>query len=425
MKNKYKNYFTGGSLLLLATVVVNVCNFAFNAYLGRVLTFEQFGIITLLNTFWYIALIPMNALYTTVNHRVAFLTNNEYAGDSLHFLQRTNKRNLFISIFISLCFLASIPFTDSFFQIHNYFITFLFTPMITFGVVTAINKGYLQGIFNFKSVAVIIIIEALSKLVFAFLLVGFDMNSWVFVSFPLSACAALLISLYFVSPQTKKRMKINTYQFPKRFFTAAIITGLSSIAFLSVDVILAKHFLSPTEAGEYAFLSLIGKMVYFFGTLPGLLMISYVGRDLGKNKNPDSTFYKLFTLAFVLTVGVFVCVGPLGKIFIPFLFGNKTLAILPYLTLYSSSIMFFTLSSCFISFYLAKQRYLFPSLAIIIALIMCMGIFFFHNGINQIIHVIFYTSLLSLAMFVSLHILESKNSFKINKPFTYRAIVTQ
>lgn len=425
MSNKYKNYFTGGSLLLIATVVVNVCNFTFNAYLGRVLTFEQFGIITLINTFWYIALIPMNALYTTVNHRVAFLTSNEYTGESLHFLHRTNKRNLFISIFISLCFLATIPFTDSFFQIHNYFITFLFTPMITFGVVTAVNKGFLQGIFNFKSVAAIIIIEALSKLIFALVLVGFGMNSWVFISLPLSAGAAFLLSLYFISPRTKQRAEYNRYQFPKQFFTAAIVTGLSSIAFLSVDVILAKHFLSPTEAGEYAFLSLIGKMVYFFGTLPGLLMISFVGRDLGKNKNPNATFYKLFALALVLTIGVFIGVGPLGKIFIPLLFGNKAQAVLPYLTLYSTAIMFFTLSSCFITFYLAKQRYLFPSLAIIIALIMCLGIVFFHNGINQIIHVIFYTSLVSLALFICLHILETKNALKISKPFLLRTTFTQ
>lgn len=422
---KYKHYFTGSSLLLIATVVVNICNFVFNAYLGRVLTFEQFGIITLINTLWYIALIPMNALYTTVNHRVAFLTSNEHTQESVHFLQGTNKRNLVISIFISICFLAAVPLTDSFFQIHNYLITFLFTPMITFGVITAVNKGFLQGIFNFKSVAVIIIIEALSKLLFAWLLVGFKLNSWTFISLPLSACAAFLLSLHFISPQKKVQIHNKSYQFPKKFFTAAIITGLSSIAFLSVDVILAKHFLSPVDAGKYAFLSLIGKMVYFFGTLPSLLMISFVGRDLGKNKNPNATFYKLFTLALVLTISVFIGVGPLGNIFIPFLFGNKTLAILPYLTLYSTSIMFFTLSSCFITFYLAKQRYVFPFMAIIIAFIMCIGITFFHNSINQIIHVIFYTSLLSLVLFVSMHILETKNYLKINKPFVTKTLFAQ
>ena len=129
MKHVYKQYLSGGSLLLIATVVVNICNFAFNAYLGRVLTFEQFGIITLINTMWYIALIPINALYTTVNHHIALLTSNNYINESLHFLHGTKKRNLFISLFISVCFVAAIPFIDTFFQIHNYLISFLFTPM--------------------------------------------------------------------------------------------------------------------------------------------------------------------------------------------------------------------------------------------------------------------------------------------------------
>src|SRR5258708_8672333 len=150
MKHIYKQYLSGGSLLLISTIVVNISNFAFNAYLGRTLTFEQFGIITLINTMWYIALIPINALSITVNHRIAFLTSNNYTNESLHFLHKTNKRNLFISLFISVCFIAAIPFIDSFFQVHNYLISFLFTPMITLGVVTAINKVFLQAIFNFK-----------------------------------------------------------------------------------------------------------------------------------------------------------------------------------------------------------------------------------------------------------------------------------
>jgi len=417
MKHIYRQYLSGGSLLIIATVVVNICNFVFNAYLGRVLTFEQFGIITLINTMWYITLIPINALYTTVNHRIAFLTSNNHTTESLHFFRRTNKRNLFISLFISVCFIATIPFIDSFFQINNYLISFLFTPMITLGIVTAINKGFLQGIFNFKSVAVIIIIEAFSKLIFAWLLVTAKLNAWAFISLPLSACAAFLFSFYFTSVQTKLPIKESTYTFPGKFFSAAIIMGLSSIAFLSVDVILAKHFLSPTDAGKYAFLSLIGKMIYFFGTLPGLLMISFVSRDLGRNRNPNKTFYKLFSLALILTIGGFISIGPLGKIFIPLLFGAKTVAILPYLTLYSAAIMFFTLSSSFITFYLAKQRYVFPIVAIFMAFVMCVGITFFHNGINQIIHVIFYTSLLSFGNIICMHILETQNLFRINKQF--------
>lgn len=416
IKRVYQQYLSGGSLLLIATVVVNICNFAFNAYLGRVLTFEQFGVITLINTMWYIALIPINALYNTVNHHIAILNSNNYTNESLHFLRGTNKRNLFISLFISVCFVAAIPFIDSFFQIHNYLISFLLTPMITLGVVTATNKGFLQGIFNFKSVAVIIIMEAFSKLIFAWLLVDAKMNTWVYVSLPISACAAFFFSLYFTSSQTKLPVKKSTYTFPGKFFSAAVITGLSSIAFLSVDVILAKHFLSPTDAGKYAFLSLIGKMVYFFGTLPSLLMITFVSRDLGKNRNPNKTFYKLFLLALVLTVGGFIGIGPLGRIFIPFLFGEKAVAILPYLTLYGAAIMFFTLSSTFITFYLAKQRYVFPILAIFMAFVMCVGITFFHNGINQIIHVIFYTSVLSLGTIVFLHILETQN-IRVNKQF--------
>ena len=44
---------------------------------------------------------------------------------------------------------------------------------------------------------------------------------------------------------------------------------------------------------------------------------------------------------------------------------------------------------------------------------MCVGIMIFHNGINQIIHVIFYTGLFSLVIISALHIIESRSNPRV------------
>jgi len=45
------------------------------------------------------------------------------------------------------------------------------------------------------------------------------------------------------------------------------LASLATTSFLSMDVILAKHFLAPKEAGYYALLALAGKMIFFAGSL--------------------------------------------------------------------------------------------------------------------------------------------------------------
>src|SRR5205085_2760080 len=123
--------------------------------------------------------------------------------------------------------------------------------------------------------------------------------------------------------------------FPKKFYMASLLTGLSTTTFLMIDVILAKHFFSPKEAGEYALLALVGKMVFFFGSLLNVFVVALISRAEGLKQNPHKTFYTLFGGAFLLTAAVYLFIGPFGYITMPILFGNKTFAILPYLSVYA------------------------------------------------------------------------------------------
>jgi len=416
MKNQFKKKLSGGTLLLLSILSVNFINFVFNAYLGRVLSFEDFGLITLFTTFLYLATVPFNALHATVNHRSAYLIAQYHSRAGLDFLNTIKKKTYLIAFAISFLWLISIPVIDNFFQINNFIVPLLFTPIIILGFITAANKGFLQGSFNFKAVGIIILLEVLSKLLFAWILVTYNLNTWVYISIPLSVLVAFLLS-FWLTPQKNNTtpMQNGNYTFPKKFFVAAIFTGFSSMAFLTFDLLLAKHFLPPVEAGQYALLSLIGKMIYFFGALPSVLMITYVSNDEGSNRDPKRSFYKLFSATIILSIGAFLVLGLFGQQIVPLLFGNKTGVILPYLTIYSAAITLFAISGSFISYHLARQHYLFPIVAILMAFIMSFGILIFHNNISQIAHVIFYVSLLSLMTTGFLHFLEAQNILKLKK----------
>ncbi len=409
MKKLFKQSLSGSSILLISIFLVNIINFIFNAYLGRVLSFEDFGLVALINTMWYVAMIAFNALYGTVNYRSAYLIAKYNTQAGYDFLSATNKKNILITFVISCLWLLCIPFIDSFFQINDYLIPLLFTPVIMLGVIVAADKGFLQGNFNFKAVAFILLLESISKLFFAWFFVSSHMSYWVYASIPLSVGISFIIARWVTSQKATKTIKAGVYKFPKRFFTAILITGLSSMAILTFDVLLAKHYLTPTEAGQYALLSLIGKMVYFLGALPGVLIITYVSNDRGKNINPIRSFYKLLFATVILSMGSFLSLGLLGHSIVPFLFGQKTLVILPYLNTYAGAISLFAISSTIISYHLVKQQYLFSLIGIFMAILMSVGIILNHSSITEIVSVILSVSMMSFIVICLLHILEVKN----------------
>ncbi|HSW88728.1 MAG TPA: hypothetical protein VLG12_06220 [Candidatus Saccharimonadales bacterium] len=407
MKNWSKKNISGGTTLILSLMAVNVINFIFNAFLGRVLSFEEFGLITLINTFLYIAIIPFNALFTTTNHKVAYLLGQSKTEKAQSFFTTTLRKTAFISFVVSCIWIATIPLIDIFFKINNYFVPLFFTPIITLGVITAVNKGFLQGKFYFHYIAVIITVEALCKLLFAWLFVSGKLNYLVYLSIPLSTFAAFLFAAYFTSQEFIGAKSTVDYKFPKKFFNASLLTGIASIAFLTCDVLLVKHFLSPEQAGQYSLLSLIGKMVFFFGSLPSSLIITFINQDEGKNRDTKKSFYTLFSATIIFSAGAFIGLGLFGGIFVPLLFGFKARTILPFLTTYAAAIMCYAIASSLVLYHLAKRQYIFPKISAVMAGIMALGIIVFHQGIAQITTVIFFTSLFTLTVLSTLHLLET------------------
>ncbi len=417
VEDKYtwsKKSISSGSILLAAMMGGNFINFLYNAYLGRTISFEDFGLITLINSFWFILSIFVGSLGTTVNHRVAYLTAKVGPEGAKNFFLQIAKKILVISGIFTVVWLLASPLLANFFRVQSMIPIIIFAPLIILAAVESISEGFLNGSFAFLAIAVIILFTGISKLLTAIILVHFKFDQLTYLAIPISIFASFIIAFSLVLLKIRK-IKIKTERtyssFPKRFYTASIMTGFSTTAFLTIDVLLAKHFLSPTLAGEYAFLSLIGKMIYYFGSILNVFITPFVSRDLGANRDPKKSFYRLLAGTVILTSGLYFTIGIFGRFFIPILFGAKAYAILDYLSLYSLAISIFVISNSIIAYHLIRHHYSFPAFALFISAFMWIGISLFHSGIGQITQVLFVTSLVSFAILIFLHLLQRNEKF--------------
>ena len=413
-----KKNISSGTVLIGAMMFANALNFIFNAFLGRVLSFEEFGLITFVNTIWAITAIFLSAFGNAINHSTAYFSAKFDRNSAAYFLKRTRKKSLIAGILFALLFWALSPVMATFFRIPDMLPFLILSPIIILGIATAANRGYLQGNFSFKSVSAIVMAEAVTKLIAAGVLYRFGFQKWVYLSIPISLVAAFLTALAF-SFRKANLEKIPEQHlpelgtFPKGFYFASLLAGLSATAFLSFDIVLIKHYLTPDLAGKYAFLSLIGKMIYFLSSLFSGLMITFVSYEMGGSKSSNKTFRRFFGLTALLVVGAFVVVGPLGFYTVPLLFGAKAFVILPFLVPYGLAIAFYSLSQTVAIYHLARREYIFPIAAVCMSLVMSAGIILFHSDIEAVITVMLFMGLANLFLMSALHVLKNHGRFAI------------
>lgn len=391
---KWRNYKTIGSggLLVGAMLASNFLNFLFSAVLGRKISLEEFGTITFYNTVISLFAIFVGGLGSSINHRVSYLSGKYEGSASVVFFKKTYKYVFWVGLLLSCTWFLFSELIAKWFNIQQVDFVFAFSPVFLFALLAGAYRGFLQARVLFVAVAVSILGEALGKLIFGIAATYFGREDLVVLSVPVSIVIGFLCA-FLVGQLALRKLKKNSTQeppkhaanFPKRFYTAASVSGLAVAVFLSADIFLAKHYLPPDVAGQYGLLSLVGRMVYIIGTLLNVFIITLVSREAGAGRDPNRKFYKLFSGTLMLTISAALIFGPLGHKIVPLLLGDKTQAILPFLTGYSVATAMFALAATIVSFHLARKQYTFVGLAALAAIVLCSMLSEKHDTIEDFV----------------------------------------
>lgn len=161
--------------------------------------------------------------------------------------------------------------------------------------------------------------------------------------------------------------------------------------FLLLDLILAKLFLSPTDANTYILLS-----VFVKGITIAAQCIVFI---LNKHK-----LYTLIFLTFLVQWINFVIFGIKGSVTLPALF-NKTLdGVTAYSTFYLFAYICFAIGNVFVFYYLRRKKPVFAVTSALIALLQIVIFPSFAGNLRGIIIGITYLATINLMTMVFLHI---------------------
>lgn len=418
---KNKRAYLGGGAFVASTFTGNILNYIFNAYLGRVLTFNDFALIGLVGGFYSFASIFFGAYSTTVNYRSGYLIGKYGDAAGYHFWKYTRKHALYSSFILMTLWLLATPFLMNFFHTTNIYLFIFFSVVLLVGFINNINQGFLFSKMMFGSIAVINLADPIVKLATIFSLIFFGLDTWTFSAIPVAVFVDFIISwilIHVLVKNEKTNAPIKEVQnYSKRFLFVSLLSGLSTVGYFTFDIFLAKHFLSPTDAGEYALVSLIGKMIFFLGSITSPFIIPIISRYEGAKKNSSNALYALLaSTTFFVFLG-FILFGVFGSFTLPILYGAKAKMIVQYVFLFTLGMALYTISNVLVNYYLARKIYIFTILSSFLILLEIGLILLFHDSVRAIVTDMSIVLGLNLVVMLGLHV-----TFKQVKKIQYNKL---
>ncbi len=404
---KVKGVYLGGIALIGASSIANFLNFLFNAFLGRVLSFQDFALIGLIGGFLSYASILFGAFTATTNYKSAFLIGKYGENAGYTFWKYIRKKTLIISIFITFIWLLFTPFLTSFFDAKTPLLIIFFGSVLLVGLANGADRGLISARLDFGGLALVNLLDPVIKLITAVVLVFIGLKFWTFSGVPLAVLGTFVLG-WLIVVYRKDRKEIIEHEkeiksFPFKFFLASLLTGFSSIVFFSSDILFANHYLSSVEAGKYTLISLVGKMIYYLGGLVTPFIIPIISRIEGARKDSQKTMYIMLFSTLTLAFVGFLSFGVMGFLSIPFLYGKKALQIVQYLSFFTFGMMCYATSKVLVNYYLVKKIYTFTVATSLLFVLQFGLLVAFHNNAGTIAIVMTSIWIIHLLLTLSLH----------------------
>ena len=375
---------------MISTVIVNLGNYAINLVLGRFLGPQEFAEANILATIVLMLSFTALGFQLTCAKFIATYKAEEKFDEMSNFLNWIRKNSLIFSIVIVSLLCVGLPFINSYLNMQRpttLLILFVGFPLY---IHMSISRGYFQGTSKFKNLAYTYLGEMLGRLVFTIILVYAVLRMdliWASEAIALGFLASFIIS-YLIGRKAKSKSDLKQELNIKPILQFFIIIGLyefSQILINNSDVIVVKHFFENYEAGLYASLALIGRVVFFATwTIVTLLFPKVIEKEKRGEKHLHLFWISLSIVALIGSSIVLSCFF-MDEFIVNLLFGEAYLSISPLLWKYAVATTLFSCANVFVYYHMSLNNYT-PVIASLFAgIAQIIGLYLFHASIEQVI----------------------------------------
>lgn len=259
---------------------------------------------------------------------------------------------------------------------------------IAFYVPLGSRRGYLQGAYGFRRLATNLVIEGAVRLGGSLLLIGVGFGVTGVIA---ANSAAVAIAYFAIVPHLAHRIP-NPIAFAHAFreMTQALVFFAGQVLINNCDIVLVKHFFESREAGLYAAVAMVGRVIFTFSQSVVNSMFPLVA---GSREEDRRDFRVIATaLLLVLGIGCAIALGlrvTPGWIWTTFL-GSRFEIAGPHglsylLALYAITSVIYSLSAVIITFEMSYKIANTSWIQLAFSGVVIGGICVFHSSLRQVI----------------------------------------
>ncbi len=373
-------------IFMMSGLVVNGGNYLYNLILGRVLGPAQFADAAILITF----LLVLSFVAMTFQLAVAKFTAEFEQTKLESFIQKSFKQALLVGFVLGAAIVLFSRELQQLFNTQSNYMFVIFGLAIPLYFIMSVNRGRLQGQQDFVELSTTYQSEMWSRLGITFALIFLlQMPSTIAVA--TGVALSFVIGLFPMKKISVKPIKVPSFtdQEAKRIRTFFILTACyecTQIICNNSDILLVKHFFESANAGLYASMALIGRVVYFVTWMFVMLLLPKVIEKRKQGLETSPVLRKYLGYIVLLSAGIVLFTFLFPSFTVTVLFGEAYLSIGPLLGWYALATALFAISNVYTYYFLSLDKYL-P--------IVFSGVF----GLTQIgLIIIFHSSLLEVVI---------------------------
>lgn len=380
---------SGSGIIFFGSLFGNIFNFLFNVFMSRNLSFSDYGDLVSLFSITTLFSLPVSSVIPTI----IFFSATYFAANNLSMVKglyiKITKMFFLLGLFIFMGAIFYNGILAAFFHISHANLLILGGFIIFLSFLGSANYPLLQAQLAFGKVTFLNILSSFLKFSLGALVVifGFSVGGvmWALI---ISTVIPYIISFAYLRFLFVKNTKIPHISLKTTFFygTPAALATFGLVSLTTVDIVLVKHFFSPREAGIYAMLSLVGKVIYYFSAPISSVMFPLITQKHTKGENYHNDLLLALALVFFpsMIILAFYAVFPsfIVSIFSP---SHVEYSIARLIIPFGIFTSLFGLLSVLINFYLSinKVKVFIPIL--FCAILQAVLLWFFHASFLQVI----------------------------------------
>lgn len=382
----------GAFFLFSGGMLSNFFNFIFNLFMSRNLKVEEYGVLISLISIITLLSIPAGAFTPTILTVAGkYFAQNDYS--RLHgFYFKMIKPLVVLGAVLLIIFLIFSRFIGDFFHISNPFLLTISAFAIFLVYITTLSNTLLQAKLAFRALSFTSTLSTIIKVAFGIALVslGFGLGGAVaglFLSFLLPVLIGAIFLWKVIFFRGEKSVAITykellSYGIP----SACIVFSLN--AFITIDILLVKHLFSDLQAGQYAGLSLVGRVIFYLTAPIGTVMFPIIINRINTNKDYRKILFASLGLVGGIStfISIFYYAFPQFTIQF-FLKKSEYLVVSPHLGSFGLFITVYSLVSLLAYYYLSIRKTFILWAMLLASLLQTVLIYLFHDNFADIIHI--------------------------------------